>query len=188
MRISKISLISLAGIILTGCAGTGGHLDNLYDKDYYTGSRPAVESIKATQADAQIYKKTAFYLSDFKADGKAKGFFDYDFSKEDAPCTVLGEAYEESAIRKEEFYGIQGPASGKNFQFQCRPNGKTVSASEFRLYLIGSYHDCQERRWDWSLSTIPVYRDNAKNCATGINTKRNVALEQEYKKDFFRKI
>jgi hypothetical protein len=96
---------------------------------------------------------------------------------------VLGEAYRESPIFKSAFYTI-GPKGGKPFVFECRPTNRTANAMEFRLFMIGSYHECQQRRWDYKNSTIPYLRDWGKQCAIGLKTKANEMLEREYKSVF----
>lgn len=181
LKLTQLLVLSL--LTLSGCASYDFKRAFVPDFNYFTDTVPTVESVKSTSHGAQIYRKTTFFVSDFKENGEAKSIYDYDFSSEDAPCTVLGEAYHESPIFQEAYYTVSTSA-GKPFVFECRPTNDTVNATRFRLFLIGAYHECQSRRWEYKDSTIPYLRDYGRQCSNGFKTKANTLIDAEYKDAF----
>lgn len=171
-------------LLISGCSTEQIKRSFTPDFNYFTDTIPTLDSLKTTNHKSQIYRKTAFFEKDFKSSGELKTIYDYDFTKEDAPCTVLGDIYHEAPIFKESFYNVK-LKNNKEFIFHCRPNNETASATQFRLYLIGSYHDCNSRRWDYSKSSFSNFKNYGKQCATGFKTKENKNIEKEYKESFF---
>lgn len=184
--LSKISLIMLSMIaffMLSGCSVDRLKKSFVPDSNYFTDTTPTVESLSKTNHNVQIYRKTAFFPKDFKSNGELKSIYDYDFANEDAPCTVLGDTYHESPIFKEAYYTVKA-GEAKSFVFQCRPTSDVVHARHFRLFMIGTYHECNSRRFDYSSSLLPDLREYGSQCAMGFKTKTNTIIESEYKDAF----
>lgn len=183
MKLNSYIITIIFSLILTGCSTEQLKRSFVPDFNYFTDTTPTLESLKTTNNNSQIYRKTIFFERDFKSNGELKNIYDYDFTKEDAPCTVLGDIYHEAPVFKESFYSVK-LKDNKEFIFHCRPNNETASATQFRLYLIGTYHDCNSRRWDYSKSSFSNFQNYGKQCSTGFKTKTNKNIEKEYKKYF----
>lgn len=180
-KITGFILITL--LIISGCTTDKFIKTFTPDNYYYSSNQPTIDSIKKTHNNEQIYKKTSFFLKDFKENGELKSIYDYDFANEDAPCTVIGDDYKEKPIFKEEFYTVK-LGNSVPFTFECRPTNNKSSSNQFRLFMMSTYHECNSRNFDYNISTIPYIRDYGKKCANGFKTKTNLKIEEEYKEVF----
>ena len=170
-----LAMASIIAASMYGCAsGPNAH---------YVASQPTLETVKASPNQSQVYRNTLFTVSDFRADGSLKTFVDYDFTKESAPCTVLGSGYNSPAIQREESYTVKGN-DNVSHTFICRNVG---GPSEFRLVLAASNMDCKTRSWDPTHSVIQKEHLRAPECLkTGQRTTLNDQAEARYVASFGR--
>lgn len=69
----------------------------------------------ASEATNQmIFRNTIYTKKDYDPFGKLRGFKDYNFLAESAPCTVLGAAYQ---VGHKDY---QVNIGGENFEFSCQ--------------------------------------------------------------------
>lgn len=132
-----IALSTAAAIaLLSGCAA-------IQQGDLYrTDAVPTVQSVTAAGGE-QIYKGTLYTARDFNSDGSPRTFAQYNFAKESAPCTALGDSYTGAQMgSSESFHEIN--KGGQSFLFNCRADN-SASQDAARLYLIGSTNDCSMR-------------------------------------------
>lgn len=177
----SITLSLVLFTLVSGCSTSALKKSFTPDFNYYTFDEPTIDSISKTKHNVQIYKNTVFYKTDFNEDGNLKSFYDYDFITEDSPCTLMGNSYIETSVFKEQNFNVK--IGEKDFQFVCRPVNSIAHSRHFRLFMIGSYHECQSRRWDYSVSLIPYYQKLGKLCANGFKTKANLQVEKDYYKN-----
>lgn len=115
-------------------------------------------------AKVSLSDKTVYYPTDY-VDGKLRGFSEYDFFKESAPCTALY-LWKPSPVFKSKLY-IVGLNNKYNVVFECRDNGSSFSAKNFRLFLVGTPVECKSRTWLYSQSLIEWYRKLDDLCKAG---------------------
>ena len=180
-----LSIVSL--FTISGCTSERLKKAFVPDFNYFTDTIPTVKSLNETSHNIQIYRKTAFFQHDFKSNGELKNIYDYDFANEDAPCTVLGDVYYEYPIFKEAYYTVN-VEKNKSFVFHCRPTNDVAHTNHFRLFLIGTYHECNSRRWDYNVSLIPSYQKLGQLCSNGFKTKANLKIENDYNKALKNKV
>ncbi|EKF7416910.1 hypothetical protein EFK68_03855 [Pseudomonas aeruginosa] len=114
MKLLSVASLFSACLMLTGCAG-------MAPQSQIVSAEPTKESVGAQK----IYQNTIYTKDDFLESGALKKFYDYDFAKEDAPCTVLGETYSQSASTYEVEIG------GEAFVFVCKTTGYLRSDFHF---------------------------------------------------------
>jgi len=182
MKLKSMLAVVFASTVLVGCAGLK------YDSNYYTDVEPTPESISQTDAQRQIYKKTLYLPTDFKADGTLRTISEYDFSQETAPCTVIS-AYKERPVYRQEFFNVTAEKDGEKmeFLFECRSRHSVGNQHEHRLFMVGSYEECSKRSWDYRGSVVPLYQDLGKQCANGFETKTNKIVKENWTKFVMKK-
>jgi len=135
----KITLTLAAAIsiaLLSGCSAIQqGHL-------YSSGTVPTAASV-AQAGGEQVYRQTLYTGADFKADGSARGFSEYNFVTESSPCTVLGDGYKGLTFNSiSMFYEVEKGSDKYTFNCRAVQNGPSPA---MRLFLIGSSADCSAR-------------------------------------------
>lgn len=122
---------SLALALLSGCSA-------IQQGDLYSSATLPTAQTVAAAGGEQRFNATLFTAKDFKNDGAARSFNDYNFATESAPCTVLGDGYKGAS-----FYQVD--KGGEQFLFSCRAVESGTSTPAMRLFLIGSSADCATR-------------------------------------------
>lgn len=178
-----ITLTMISFLTISGCTTERLKRAFVPDFNYFTDTIPTIDSLSKTSHNVQIYRKTAFFPHDFKSNGDLKTIYDYDFANEDSPCTVLGDAYHESPIFQEAYYTVKA-GDIKAFVFQCRPTNDRAHSNHFRLFMIGTYHECNSRSWDYGRSALPDLREYGRQCSIKYKTETNLLIESEYKEAF----
>lgn len=164
---NKIKTIIALGItaLLAGCSGI--HVDK----------EPSLTSLQFSNGK-KVYMKTLYVKSDFKENGVKRNFYEYDFTKENSPCTVLREYSPRTYL-----YTVE--KDKQSITFECRPYYDYDMPDERRLYLIGSMKDCQDRTWDYKAQVLNDLSKNTKAmCNYPKRTKANDDTEQLYKEWF----
>lgn len=131
MKAQLTAAASLAMALLSGCSA-------IQQGDLYSSAILPTATTVAAAGGEQRYNSTLFKTTDFKADGTARGFSEYSFASESAPCTVLGDGYKGAS-----FYQVE--KGGEQFLFSCRSVETGTSTPALRLFLIGSSADCATR-------------------------------------------
>lgn len=90
--------------------------------------------------------------------------------------------YTKKNTHKQKFYTINAQRGYKKseFMFECRPHQSYANQDEKRLFLVGSLLECSSRTWDYASSSFHFYRQLAKGCALGLETKNTKKIELLY--------
>ena len=161
----QLGLIFSAVLIgLSGCSSV------VVDKE------PSLNSLKWSDGK-KVYLKTLYVKSDFKTDGTKRTFNDYDFTKENAPCTVFREYSPRSYL-----YSVK--QDKQSITFECRSYYGYDTPDERRLYLIGSMKDCEDRTWDYKAQVLDDFSNTKAMCNYPKRTKENTEIENLYKSWF----
>lgn len=112
--------------------------------------------------------KTVYYPTDYNGE-RLRGFSEYDFFSESAPCTALY-LWKPSPTLKEKSYVVVLNNKYK-VVFECRDNGSSFSAKNFRLFLVGTPIECMSRTWLYSQSLVERYKRLDDLCKNGGYTR-----------------
>lgn len=163
-----IALLAIAlSTGLVGCSGIN------------VEKEPSLTNLKWSNGK-KVYMKTLYVQSDFKTDGSKRNFYEYDFTKESAPCTVLREYSPRNYL-----YTVGEKED--TLTFECRPYYGYELPNERRLYLLGSVKDCQDRTWDYKAPVLNSFESTLNMCNLPKRTLQNDTIESRYRAWFNKK-
>lgn len=167
-KVFTLSAIAMS-VFLSGCGSIQSERE------------PTLNSIKLSPFDKKVYLRTMYVQADFKTTGEKRVFNDYDFTKENAPCTVFKEYSPRTNI-----YTVQQDED--SLHFECRPYFGYDKPDIRRLYLLGSTKDCEDRTWDYKAPAIDPDKNGfvevLSMCNLPNKTKYNEHIESKYNKWF----
>lgn len=125
--------------------------------------------IGCTHSNNENVLKTDYFENDYNSQGNLKSILEYDYSVESSHCGVIPEL---KLAMKDTLYKVELEKEDKKaeFLFECRMTYINTMEKQRRLFLIGSYADCNNRSWNYSGSILPEYRKIANTCRSRSNT------------------